>query len=159
MSMNKSHIPSAQKKVITMLIDDHREAQKLFKEFKSAKDSNRKAEIVRQACAALTAHTGVEEKHFYPFLRGADPKTFGSLLDEAKVEHASAKELIAQLEEMQPNENLYDAYFTVLGEYTNHHITEEEDELFPKVIEKDLDLRELEKPMQETKEELMAQKA
>ncbi len=151
MAMNKTHAPAAQKGVLGMLIDDHREVQKLFKEFESAKDATKKEQLVQQACTSLTAHTEIEEQHFYPFLRDADPETFGSLLDEATVEHSSSKELIAQLQNMKPGDELYDARFTVLGEYTNHHITEEEDELFPKVIDKKLDLRELEAPMQETK--------
>lgn len=155
MAMNKTHVPAAQKGAIGMLIDDHREVQKLFKDFKSAKDPGEKEEIVRHACMALTAHTEIEERHFYPHLRDADPKAFGSLLDEAKVEHASSKALIAQLKRMKPGDDLYEAHFTVLGEYTNHHITEEEDELFPKVISKDLDLRGLETPMQQTKERML----
>jgi hemerythrin superfamily protein len=159
MAMNKSHVPAAQKGVLGMLIDDHREAQKLFKDFKSAKEDSRKDEIVRHACTALTAHTKIEEEHFYPYLRDADPEAFGSLLDEAKVEHASAKDLIAQLQAMKPGDALYEAHFTVLGEYTNHHITEEEDELFKKVIDKDIDLRTLEKPMEETKRQVLSAKA
>ncbi|CDM23838.1 hypothetical protein BN940_06851 [Castellaniella defragrans 65Phen] len=159
MAMNKSHAPAAQKGVLGMLIDDHREAQRLFKEFKSAKDPARQEEIVRHACTALTAHTKIEEEHFYPFLRDADADAFGSLLDEATVEHASAKDLIAQLEAMKPADDLYEAHFTVLGEYTNHHIKEEEDELFPKVIDKAIDLRGLEKPMEDTRREAMSAKA
>jgi len=155
MAMNKTHVPAAQKGVIGMLIDDHREVQKLFKDFKSAKGPAEKEEIVRHACMALIAHTEIEERHFYPHLRDADPKAFGSLLDEAKVEHASSKTLIEQLQQMRPGDALYDARFTVLGEYTNHHITEEEDELFPKVISKHLDLHALEAPMQETKERIL----
>jgi hemerythrin superfamily protein len=158
MAMNKSHAPASQKGVLGMLIDDHREAQKLFKDFKSAEDDRSKEEIVRDACSALTAHTKIEEEHFYPFLREADPETFGSLLDEARVEHASAKELIARLQAMKSADDLYDAHFTVLGEYTNHHITEEEDELFKKVIDKDIDLRELEEPMQDTRRQALSAK-
>lgn len=159
MAMNKSHAPAAQKGVLGMLIDDHREAQQLFKDFKTARDDGRKAEIVRHTCTALTAHTKIEEEHFYPFLREADPDAFGSLLDEAEVEHASAKDLIAQLGAMNPGDALYDAHFTVLGEYTNHHIAEEEDELFRQVIEKEVDLRALEKPMEDTKRRALAAKA
>lgn len=156
MAMNKTHVPAAQKSVLGMLIDDHREVQAMFKAFKSAKDDAKKNEIVQGACMALTAHAEIEEKHFYPYLRDADPKTFGDLLDEAKVEHGSAKDLIAQLKRMQPGDDLYDARFTVLGEFTNHHIKEEEDELFPKTISKDIDLRELAAPMMETKKQSMA---
>lgn len=158
MAMNKSHVPAPQKSVLGMLIDDHREAQKLFKEFKSAKDDARKEEIVQHACTALTAHTKIEEQHFYPFLRKSNPKVFGNLLNEAEVEHTSAKTLIAQLQAMKPADALYEARFTVLGEYTNHHIAEEEDELFSKVIDKNIDLSSLAAPMKDTKKRVMAAK-
>jgi hemerythrin superfamily protein len=153
--MNKSEIPAAQKAVLGMLMDDHRKVKKLFKDFKSEKDSSRKEEIVREACTELTVHAELEEQEFYPFLREQDEKTFGDLLNEAKVEHASAKDLIAQLIEMGPGDELYDARFTVLGEYVNHHITEEEDELFVKIISKKVDLKELEPVLRELKQDLM----
>jgi hemerythrin superfamily protein len=153
--MNKSEIPAAQKAVLGMLMDDHRKVKKLFKEFKSEKDSARKEEIVREACTELTVHAEIEEQQFYPFLREQDENTFGDLLDEAKVEHESAKQLIAQLLEMGPDDPLYDARFTVLGEYVSHHITEEEDELFPKVIAKKVELKELGPVMTELKQDLM----
>ena len=156
MAMNKSHLTAAQKGVIGMLIDDHREVQKIFKAFESEEDTSKKQEMVIEACTSLTAHAEIEEKHFYPFLRDADPEKFGDLLNEAEVEHASAKDLIAQLMQMSPEDELYDAKFTVLGEYTNHHITEEEDELFPEVAKGKYDLRELEAPMLETKEAIIS---
>ncbi|HEY9281207.1 MAG TPA: hemerythrin domain-containing protein [Eoetvoesiella sp.] len=151
--MNKSQIPTAQKDVLGLLLDDHRKVKKIFKDFESAKDDAEKQKMVMEACSDLTLHTQIEEAHFYPFLRNQDAKAFGDLLDEAKVEHASAKELINQLSSMKPQDNLYDAKFTVLGEYVTHHITEEEGELFPKVISKKIDLRELLEPMQALKEE------
>ena len=147
---------SGKKGVLGMLIEDHRKVQKLFKDYKSAKDSAVKLRIVQSTCASLSAHTEIEEQHFYPFLRTADQNVFGSLLDEATVEHASAKDLIAQLQNMKPDDALYDARFTVLGEYINHHVKEEEDELFPKVISKDINLRELTTLMEQAKEKLMS---
>jgi Hemerythrin HHE cation binding domain. len=155
MAMNKSHLTKAQKGVLGMLIDDHRKVQKIFKAFESESDSTKKQEMVWEACTDLTAHAEIEEKHFYPFLREADPDKFGDLLDEAVVEHASAKELVAQLMEMSPEDDLYDAKFTVLGEYTNHHIAEEEDELFPEVVKGEYDLTELEAPMLQTKQAIL----
>ena len=53
-------------------------------------------------------------------------------MDEALVEHAGAKELISQLEDMDPDDDLYDAKVTVLGEQIDHHVKEEEGEMFPK---------------------------
>jgi hypothetical protein len=58
---------------------------------------------------------------------------------------------------MEPGDELYDAKFTVLGEYINHHIKEEQDELFPKVRKTDLDLQELGAELAERKQELMAE--
>ena len=78
-------------------------------------------------------------------------------MDEAGVEHASAKELIAQLDSMEPGSDLYDARFTVLGEYINHHVKEEQDEMFPKAKKAKLDLKALGEEMQMRKQELRAE--
>ncbi len=155
--MNKSQIPVAQKEVLSLLLDDHRKAKKRFKEFENASDAAKKQSIVAETCMELTAHTQIEEQQFYMFLRDQDPEAFGDLLDEALVEHASAKELIRQLQEMKPGDDLYDAKFIVLGEYINHHVAEEEDELFPKIISRKIDLRELLPAMTQMKEDLLAE--
>lgn len=152
--MNKSKIPAAQKEVLGLLIDDHRKVQKIFKDFESEKDSEAKRAMVVEACNELTVHTEIEEQEFYPFLRDQNPEEFGDLLDEAKVEHASAKDLIAQLTAMGPEDELYDAKFTVLGEYVAHHVREEEEELFTKIIDLKIDLRDLLEPMKSLKDSL-----
>ena len=77
------------------------------------------------------------------------------LLDEAEVEHASAKDLIAQISSMSPDEELYDAKVTVLGEYVKHHVKEEEDEIFPKAKKAGVDMEELGNLLAERKQELM----
>ena len=71
-------------------------------------------------------HATIEEEIFYPALRATLDEQ--DLLDEAQVEHATAKDLIAQIEEMEPDSELYDAKAIVLGEYINHHVEEEEEE-------------------------------
>lgn len=157
--MNKSEIPAAQKPVLGALMDDHKKVKKIFKDFESEKDEGKKQGMVEEACTELTVHAQIEEEKFYPFLREHDPKAFGDLLDEAKVEHASAKDLIAQLKGMTPEDDLYDAKFTVLGEYVNHHVTEEEGELFPKIVSKKIDLRELGTEMEQLRQELMSKAA
>lgn len=153
--MNKSEIPTAQKAALSLLLDDHRKVRKIFKDFEKEKDVAARQKMVEEACTELTAHTKIEEEKFYPFLREQDPEAFGDLLNEALVEHASAKELIAQLQGMGPEDELYDAKFTVLGEYVNHHVTEEEGELFPKVISKKIDLKDLAQEMESLKQELV----
>jgi len=128
---------------IALLTSEHKAVKALFKAFeKLCKDDASGAEkgvVVRRICDELTVHAQVEEEIFYPAVREAAEKA-GNLLDEAEVEHATAKDLIAQLEEMNPGDDLYDAKVTVLREYVDHHVQEEEGELFPKARKSDLDL-------------------
>lgn len=137
---------SAGMDAIKLLIADHRMVTELFDEFEKMKDKGDEDEeakqlLVETACAALTIHAQIEEEVFYPAARDAIDDM--DLLDEAEVEHASAKQLISELSAMQPGDDLYDAKFTVLGEYVKHHIEEEEKELFAKVKKSDLDLDDL----------------
>ena len=143
---------------IGMLMADHKKVQKAFKDFEKLKEGSSKrgrAAIVQQTCFDLTIHTKLEEEIFYPAARKAIKDS--DLMDEATVEHAGAKELIAQLESMQPGDDLYDAKFTVLGENVNHHIREEQNEMFPKVRKTKLDLDALGEQMAQRKAELEAQ--
>jgi hypothetical protein len=146
---------------IALLTEDHKKVQAMFKAFKKLKEDEasdeEKAEIVQQTCQELTVHAEIEEEIFYPAARDALDEEDADLVDEAEVEHASAKDLIEQLEVMEPGDELYEAKFTVLGEYVNHHIKEEQDELFPKVRKTDIDLQELGAELAERKQELMAE--
>ena len=91
---------------------------------------------------------------FYPAVRAKLEEE--DLLDEAQVEHASAKDLIEQLENMNPDDPLYKATFKVFGEYVLHHVKEEEGEMFPQVKASGLDLEALGEEMMARKEELTA---
>ena len=147
--------PAAKMDAIGMLVADHKKVQKAFKDFEELKKGGSKrgkSDIVRQTCADLTVHTKIEEEIFYPAARKAIKDA--DLMDEATVEHAGAKDLIAQLESMQPGDDLYDAKFTVLGESVNHHIREEQNEMFPKVRKTKLDLNALGEQMAQRKAEL-----
>src|ERR1700730_6895919 len=150
--------PAVNMDAIGMLIADHKKVQKAFKDFEKLKEvgSKRgKSDILRQRFADLAIHTKIEDEIFYPAARKAMKD--GDLMDEATVEHAGAKELIAQLELMQPGDDLYDAKFTVLGESVNHHIREEQNEMFPKVRKSKLDLNVLGEQMAQRKAELESQ--
>jgi hypothetical protein len=141
---------------IALLTEDHKKVKKLFRDFEKLKENGEKgnkAELVRQACLELAIHTQIEEEIFYPAAAGALDEQ--DLLDEAEVEHASAKELIAQLQEMEPGDELFDAKFTVLSEYVKHHIKEEEGEMFPQLEKSELDLEELGARLEQRKQELM----
>ena len=144
---------------ITLLTEDHKAVKKIFKEFEKLKQNDgsdeEKSELVIRACQELTIHAQIEEEIFYPAIR--DGIEEDNLMDEAEVEHASAKDLIAQLEAMEPGNDLYDARFTVLGEYIDHHVKEEQDEMFPKAKKAKLDLKALGEDLAQRKNELRAE--
>ena len=130
---------------------------KLFKQYDKladarASNSDREA-LAGQICMLLTVHATCEEEIFYPAARAANVDS--DLLDEAEVEHASAKDLIAQIRAMAPGEELYDAKVKVLGEYIDHHVEEEEGEMFPKCRKSDMDLAGLAERLAARKAELM----
>jgi hemerythrin-like domain-containing protein len=159
MTQRKTRRTKAPADAVALLMKDHREVQKIFREFETQKDSAdpaTKAEMVRLACEELTIHTRIEEEIFYPALREALKEDGKDMLEEAEVEHQSAKQLIGELERMSPGDDLYDAKFTVLGEYIEHHVKEEHNEMFPEAKKTDLDLVALGEEMFRRKEELQA---
>jgi len=137
---------------IAMLRDDHKRVDALFKHFDRIKDNaphTQKQVLVDEICMELTIHTTLEEELLYPAARDALGEKGHDLLDEAEVEHATAKDLIAQLESAMPGDGLYDAKVAVLGEYVRHHVKEEHDEMFPKCRKSGMDLRSLGAQMRE----------
>ena len=141
---------------IAMLTADHKKVKKLFADFDKLKDAGSdedKASIVDQICNKLKIHTELEEEIFYPAVRKAIDD--GDLMDEALVEHAGAKDLIAQLEDASPEDDLYDAKVTVLGEQIDHHVKEEEGDMFPKAKKAKVDTEVLGATMLKRKITLM----
>lgn len=118
---------------IAMLTADHKKVKQLFSKFDKLKDAgtdDEKSDVVVTICNELKIHTTLEEEIFYPAVRKAIDDA--DLMDEALVEHAGAKDLIEQLEGADPEDDLYDAKVTVLGEQIDHHVKEEEGDMFPK---------------------------
>jgi hemerythrin superfamily protein len=151
--------PTPQSKdAVQLLTADHKEVKALFKDYeKLAKGTDvdeEKQQVALQICTMLTAHATVEEELFYPAAREVLRRD-GSLLDEAEIEHAIAKDLIGQIEAAAPSDPLYDAKLKVLSEYIDHHVKEEEDEIFPKVKKSALDLKALGSEMAERKQALL----
>jgi hemerythrin superfamily protein len=139
-SSDKSSSTTTNQDAFALLTADHKRVKSLFKEFESLKDEgedDQKATLVETICNELTIHAQIEEEIFYPALRDAIDDE--DLMDEADVEHASAKQLIAQLEQLEVGGDHYDATVTVLGEYIDHHVKEEEGEMFSKARKADID--------------------
>ncbi|MEN7529391.1 MULTISPECIES: hemerythrin domain-containing protein [unclassified Cupriavidus] len=154
--MDKSKVPVEQRQAIGLLMDDHRAVKKLFKQFEAASGLAEKRSIAQETCQQLTVHAQIEEEIFYPALRGASDK-LDDMLDEAKVEHGVAKDLIAAIE--QDDAEMLEANYKVLTEYVGHHVEEEEGELFPAVIKAKIDLRDVATQLESRKMELLGQPA
>jgi hemerythrin superfamily protein len=156
---NNSATKDRTQDAIALLTEDHKAVQKLFKQYEKLvedeADGEQKATLAQQICMELSIHAQIEEEIFYPAVREAIEEE--DLLDEAEVEHASAKDLIAQLSAMTPEDDLYDAKVKVLGEYVNHHVKEEQDEMFPQVKKAKVDTGSLGSELLERKQALQAE--
>ncbi len=143
---------------IELLKAEHEKVKAAFIEFEALdsdayEEKNQLADLI---CSDLTKHAIIEEEIFYPAIQEVTPDA-NELLDEALVEHACAKALIAEIESMSADEELFDAKVKVLSEQIEHHIEEEENEMFPLAEEIDIDLVALGQRMKERKEELDAE--
>jgi len=142
------------KDAIALLKADHQAVTELFAEYEKARTKAQKRALVTKICTELTAHAQIEEEIFYPAVKAALHDKL--LVPEASVEHAGIKHLIAEIEGMEPDGELFDAKVKVLSEYVKHHVKEEQNEMFPKAKESKMDMVELGERMAARKEELLA---
>ena len=128
---------------LSLLKADHDHVHSLFDDFEALgeQDLGAKQELAQEICHELLLHTAAEEEIFYPAVR--DIRLGEDLVDEAVVEHASAKQLIEQILEMAPQDTLFDAKMKVLREQIEHHVQEEEQDMFPRASQSGLDLIDL----------------
>ena len=148
----------------SLLDADHRNVKRMFNEYETLTQSKaksvpqKKRELATQICQELKVHAQIEEEIFYPALRAVIKDS--DLLNEAEVEHASAKDLIAQIEAAEEADDKFDAKVTVLGEYIDHHVKEERNEIFVKArASRKIDLFGMREQLQNRKEELLAEVA
>lgn len=141
---------------LTLLKRDHTAVKQLFEEFEDAEEEEEeKQDIADRICRMLTVHAQIEEELFYPAARPLLED--GELIDEAEVEHMTAKALVTTIEAMEAGEPRFDATVKVLGEYVDHHVEEEEGEIFPKLKRTDLDLEALGAKLAARRQELMSE--
>ena len=148
---------SAPKDAIALLKADHEAVSQLFAEYEKTRSSSNKKALVAEICTALSVHTQIEEEIFYPAFKAALKDKL--LVPEATVEHTGVKDLIAQLEGIEPDGEMYDAKVKVLSEYVKHHVKEEQNEMFPKAKASSLDMLDLGARMAARKDELLLQAA
>ena len=153
MTATKTTAP-APKDAIALLKADHEGVSQLFAEYEKTPSIPKKKALVAEICTALSVHAQIEEEIFYPAVKAALKDKL--LVPEATVEHAGVKDLIAQLEGVEPDGEMYDAKVRVLSEYVKHHVKEEQTDMFPKAKTSSLDMVELGARMVARKAELMA---
>ena len=141
---------------IAMLKADHRTVEDLFEKFESTGGKVAQEKIAQQICTELKIHTMLEEEIFYPAFKG---KIEDDLLNEAYVEHDSAKILVNDIASANGEDEFFEAKVTVLSEAIRHHVREEEmqsEGMFAQCRKTDVDLVALRDAMLARKQELMA---
>ena len=150
---------AASKDILQLLTAEHREVKALFQHYHRLAEAGGKGDermlLASQICVALALHTQVEEEILYPAAREVMTRD-EDIVDEAYVEHAGAKTLIAQLKTMTSDQPLFDARVKVLGEYIDHHVKEEESNFFPKLRKSSLDFEAMGEQIAQRKKQLMA---
>lgn len=135
--------PIAYEDAVDLLDADHKAVKKLFIDYNALCEDDAPAQakqvIAQKICQALTAHAQVEEEIFYPAVREAIGDD--ALMDEAMLEHAQAKDLIAQIEGMRADDEEYDGTVQELGKDIDQHVLEEREQIFLKARQADVDLR------------------
>ena len=137
-----------------MLRADHKRVSALFEQYEKTRSVPKKMAIVTEICQELTVHAQIEEEIFYPAVKAALKDK--ELVPEATVEHATLKDLIAQVKGVTPDGEMFDAKIQVMSEYVKHHVKEEQNEMFPKAKKTRLDMMALGAQMAARKEELLA---
>jgi hemerythrin superfamily protein len=154
--MASSRKKTSPQDAISLLKADHRQVEEWFSEFEGARSASKKQQLASRICEALTVHTTIEEEIFYPaFLQATEDK---DIHHEAVVEHDGAKQLIAQIQSMSPEDDYFDAKVTVLSEMIKHHVKEEEKPggMFAEAKKSDMDLAALGEELFARKRELQS---
>jgi hemerythrin superfamily protein len=140
---------------IALLKADHREVEDLFAKAERVVSDTAKQELVKKICEALTVHAQIEEEIAYPAFRQAGVTS--SIMDEAAAEHAEVKQLVEELRDSNAgDDDKYDAKVKQLLEAVNHHVKEEENEMFPEVTDAGVDIEKIGDQLMRRKGELMA---
>jgi len=151
----RDHAMDQAEDAIAMLKTDHQRVRDLFQEYAATTDPQAKRDIAEEAFVALETHAQLEEQIFYPAVN-EDTDDGPELVKEALAEHQTVKQLIHTLRDMSDFKG-FDAKFTELVHNVEHHVEEEESEMFPLAeVELEEELDDLKEEMQEMKQQLQA---
>jgi hemerythrin superfamily protein len=136
-----------------MIRQDHKKVEGLFNKFEQTKGAEAKRRLAENAMAELEVHAALEEQIFYPAVE-KDVEDASSMISEAREEHQTVKQMIAELKGMEEADAEFESQFSELVENVQHHVEEEENEMLPKVEESGLDLNSLGDQMSKRRQEL-----
>jgi hypothetical protein len=140
-----------------LLMHDHRAMQELFRRFaEPGLEPAARHVVALRACDQIRMHQLLEEEVFYAVL--AEKLDDTRELEEGLVEHGVISELAQRVARMAPTDERFDATVTVLGEYLNHHLKEEERDLFPQVKRARIDFGNLLDAMNDFRRRLRAER-
>ncbi|HSZ82924.1 MAG TPA: hemerythrin domain-containing protein [Polyangia bacterium] len=115
---------------IDLLKSQHRAVEDLFSKIEKSRDASKKDQLFTKLADSLAVHASIEEHHFYPAVK---EKRTEDILLEALEEHLGIKRVISDLLDTEIDDETFDAKIKVLKEQVEHHVEEEETDLFPKV--------------------------
>ncbi len=115
---------------IDLLKSQHREVEDLFSKIEKSRDAAKKDQLFTKLADSLAVHATIEEHHFYPAVK---EKRTEDILLEALEEHLGIKRVLSDLLDTEIEDETFDAKIKVLKEQVEHHVEEEETDLFPKV--------------------------
>ncbi|HEX3176094.1 MAG TPA: hemerythrin domain-containing protein [Methylomirabilota bacterium] len=118
-------------KATDLLKKQHRSVEKLFKKAQNTEDARGRRQLMEQIASELQMHTKIEEEIFYPAVRETGTSKASEMVDEAFEEHHVVKLVLEELPKVDPEDERFEAKMTVLSELVEHHVEEEEGEMFP----------------------------
>jgi hemerythrin superfamily protein len=117
-------------KAIDLLKKQHKEVKALFKKIEKTEDTRQRRQLMNEISSALEAHAAIEEEMFYPAVKELGTKKAEEMVAEAFEEHHVVKLVLADLPNVSPDDERFEAKMTVLSELVEHHVEEEEKEMF-----------------------------
>ena len=118
-------------KATDLLKKQHKSVKALFKQVEDTEDGRRRRQLMEEIANELKMHTQIEEEIFYPAVREVGTSKAEEMVDEAYEEHHVVDLVLAELPNVDPEDERFAAKMTVLSELVEHHADEEEDEMFP----------------------------
>jgi iron-sulfur cluster repair protein YtfE (RIC family) len=117
--------------ILELLKADHQKVAELFAKVEETESEKQHQQLFEKIKAELEMHMDIEETILYPLLK--EHEELKDMTLEAYEEHKQVKTLIREISALVDGSERFDAKLKVMGENIDHHVKEEETELFPKV--------------------------